>query len=157
LGGVYAVCLSLYVLYLCKIHTFDGEYRCTNSWDGFSIWVGHPQGNFRLFCQSFFVFLFVFTVFSDYSVGLCFFQDKKMKVKVVNARGQKQKQNEDGNNTKVPIVAATRKRKESLCADVAVQKEKACKQKGKAVATKKTEAVEVNIILSYFFPFLLIQ
>jgi hypothetical protein len=55
----------------------------------------------------------------------------------------------------VPIVAATRKRKESLCADVAVQKEKACKQKGKAVATKKTEAVEVNIILSYFFLFCL--
>jgi hypothetical protein len=74
-----------------------------------------------------------------------------MKVKVVYARGRKQKQNEDGNNTEVPTVAATGKRKEALCADVAVQKEKACKQKGKAIATKKTEAIEVNIILSYFF------
>jgi hypothetical protein len=53
----------------------------------------------------------------------------------------------------VPTVAATRKRKESLCADVAVQKEKACKQKGKVVATKKIEAIEVNITLSCFFIF----
>jgi hypothetical protein len=55
----------------------------------------------------------------------------------------------------VPTVAATRKRKESLCANVAVQKEKACKQKGKVVATKKIEVVEVNTILSYFFIFCL--
>jgi hypothetical protein len=60
------------------------------------------------------------------------------------------KGNEDGNNTKVSTVAATVSRKESSCADVAVQKEKACKQKGKVVATKQNEAVEVNVILSYF-------
>jgi hypothetical protein len=95
--------------------------------------------------------------FTDYSVGFCFFQDMNMKVKVVYARGWKQKENEDRNNTNVPTVAATRNRKESSCADVAVQKEKACKKKGKAIATKKNEAVEVNVILSYFFPFLLIQ
>jgi hypothetical protein len=93
--------------------------------------------------------------FTDYSVGLCFFQDKKMKVKVVHARGRKQKENEDGNNTNVPTIAATGNRKESSCADVAIEKEKACKQKGKAVATKKNEAVEVNVILSYFFLFCL--
>jgi hypothetical protein len=81
------------------------------------------------------------------------FQDKKMKVKVVYARGWKQKGNEDENNTKVSRVAATASRKESSTSDVAVQKEKACKQKGKAVATKQNEAVEVNIILSYFFSF----
>jgi hypothetical protein len=102
--------------------------------------------------QYFFVFFFVLYLmfFTDYSVGLCFFQDKKMKVKVVYARGRKQKGNEDGNNTKVSTVAATASRKGSSTSDVAVQKEKACKQKGKAVATKQNEAVEVNVILSYF-------
>jgi hypothetical protein len=95
----------------------------------------------------------VFNVFTDYSVGLCFFQDKKTRVKVVYARGRKQKGNEDENNTKVPTVAATGNRKESSCADVVVQKEKACKQKGKAVATKKNEADEVNLIVSYIFLF----
>jgi hypothetical protein len=48
-----------------------------------------PKVILGFFCQSFFVILFVFTIFSDYSVGLCFFQDKKMKVKVVYARGRK--------------------------------------------------------------------
>jgi hypothetical protein len=144
-------------LYPCRTHTFDGEYRYTNSWDGFIIWAGHPQGNFMLSSSIHFCVLFVLysMFFTDYSVGLCFFQDKKMKVKVVYARGWRQKENEDGNNTNVPTVAATGNRKESSCADVAVQKEKACKQKGKAVARKKNEAVEVNVILSYFFLFCL--
>jgi hypothetical protein len=143
-------------LYPCRIHTFDGEYRCTNSWDDFIIWAGHPQGNFMLSSSILFcVLCFVFNVFTDYNVGLCFFQDKKMRVKVVYTRGRKQKGNEDRNNTKVPTVATTGNRKESSCADVAVQKEKACKQKGKAVATKKNEAVEVNVILSYIFIFCL--
>jgi hypothetical protein len=93
--------------------------------------------------------------FTDYSVGLCYFQDKKTKVKVVYARGWKPKVNEDGKNTKVSTVAATASRKESSTSDVAVQKEKACKQKGKAVATKQNEAVEVNVVLSYFFLFCL--
>jgi hypothetical protein len=156
-GGFYVVCLSLFVLYPCRKHTFDGEYRCTNSWDGFIIWAGHPQGNFILSSSILFcVLLVLYSIFfTDYSVGLCYFQDKKTKVKVVYARGRKPKVNEDRKNTKVSTVAATASRKESSTSDVAVQKEKACKQKGKAVATKQNEAVEVNIVLSYFFLFCL--